>query len=130
MEEKIHQYGRGYLCHNDVHYKNLVQTKSGLKIIDFDHANFGYRGYDLAYWLQHSGFRLIRDFLSWKNSKMNELIKGYISVTGEKFDDIYTEVCTFLPYTILDHMLGKKPDLKDWIEVFKLSKNCTAQNKS
>ena len=61
---------------------------------------------------------------------MDELIKGYISITGEDFTNIYTEICTFLPYTILDHMLGKKPELENWIEVFKLSKNCTAPRKS
>ena len=53
------------------------------------------------------------------------MIAGYSSITGEKIDDLYNEIITFLPYKILDRMIGHKASsseesLNHWTEDFYL----------
>ena len=54
LESNIRRYEPVYFCHNDLHNENILKSEKGLTIIDFDHANYGYRGFDLAYWLHHT----------------------------------------------------------------------------
>ena len=54
LESNIRKLKPIYFCHNDLHNGNILKSESGLTIIDFDHANYGYRGFDLAYWLHHT----------------------------------------------------------------------------
>ena len=126
IEQRILQYKPESFCHNDLHYRNLVKSDSGIKIIDFDHANYGYRAYDIAYWLTHAGHKRIEDFINRRNDQMNQLIHGYIDLTREDtFDSLYTEICDFLPYTILDHFMVKKPnDTTLWKNNFRNSLKC------
>ena len=51
----LQHYKPNAFCHNDLHNKNLKKLKNKIYLIDFDHADYGFRGYDLAYYLLHCG---------------------------------------------------------------------------
>ena len=51
----LQRYKPNAFCHNDLHNKNLKKLKNKIYLIDFDHADYGFRGYDLAYYLLHCG---------------------------------------------------------------------------
>ncbi|AFZ78927.1 choline/ethanolamine kinase, putative [Theileria equi strain WA] len=36
------------LCHNDMYYKNVIDSKHSLRLIDFDTVGFNYIGFDIA----------------------------------------------------------------------------------
>ena len=67
----------------------------------------------------------IRKFVKHENIEMTNMIAGYSSITGENIDDLYNEIRTFLPYKILDRMIGHKASsseesLHHWTEDFYL----------
>ena len=77
------------------------------------------------------GFSSIEQFLEGNNTHITNLIHGYMSVTNETFKTLNDELRLFLPYTILDHIVGKKPkQLRKWIHVFKKSLLWLATRKS
>ena len=53
LNDILQRYKPNLFCHNDLHYKNLKKSKKKIFLIDFDHADFGFRAYDLAYYLLH-----------------------------------------------------------------------------
>ena len=129
LERNVKHYDASSFCHNDLHYRNMVKSDQGIKIIDFDHANYGYRGYDIAYWLTHAGRKSIESFVNHRNKAMAEFMRGYISVNGSttSINELHREICHFLPYTIIDHLLGKKPkNFLDFAKAFNASfhSNC------
>ena len=59
----LRRYKPNSFCHNDLHNKNLKKSKTKIFLIDFDHADFGFRGYDLAYYLLHCGHSQTKRFI-------------------------------------------------------------------
>jgi len=106
-------------CHNDLHYKNIISNSTHIKIIDFDHADYGYRGYDFGYYFIHSfQSELLSTFFGKSFKKGNsifEIISGYCSIAENEsstcMNDLKQEISHFLPYVILDHLLSKKPKI-------------------
>ena len=63
QNEILRHYKPDAFCHNDLHNKNLKKSKKKIFLIDFDHANYGFRGYDLAYYLLHCGHSQTKRFI-------------------------------------------------------------------
>ena len=59
----LRHYKPNSFCHNDLHNKNLKKSKKKIFLIDFDHADFGFRAYDLAYYLLHCGHSQTKRFI-------------------------------------------------------------------
>ena len=59
----LKRYKPTSFCHNDLHNKNLKQSEGKIYLIDFDHADYGFRGYDLAYYLLHCGHEQTKKFI-------------------------------------------------------------------
>lgn len=63
------------LCHGDCHIENVVETKNGTRLIDFDQINVGYFASDFTsiIWANHYGmgvkFKDIEDFLEGYSTK-------------------------------------------------------------
>ena len=118
ISTKITNYDPKFFCHNDLHTGNIMLTSKGLKIIDFDHANYGYRGYDIAFWLVHRGPAEITKFLEAKSKCTKSLIYGYISVTEDSYEQIYQEICTFVAYEIMNRLMAKQEKSQTWLSLF------------
>ena len=115
---KVASYEPKFFCHNDLHTGNILLTSKGLKIIDFDHANYGYRGYDIAFWLVHRGPSDITKFLQGSSTSTGSLINGYISVTKTTYEKISQEVCTFVAYEIMNRLMAKEQKSDEWFVLF------------
>ena len=98
--------------------------------IDFDHASYGYRGFDLAMWVHshdwpgygHTDY--MYKFAKRINLEMEELMNGYANVTRENVNDIYKEICAFLPYIIIDEKMVGWPiysTMALWLKHFNIA---------
>ena len=115
---KISTYEPKFFCHNDLHTGNILLTSQGLRIIDFDHANYGYRGYDIAYWLVHRGPVDIAKFLKGENTSARSIIRGYINYTKDSYEKVHDEVCTFVAYEIMNRLMAKEEKSDVWYRLF------------
>ena len=79
------------LIHADALQENVFHTKTGLTLIDFDDAGFGYRGYDLGVCLsQHYATRHLNDLIAavaegygaLRNAPSADEIKFFLMLRG------------------------------------------------
>ena len=124
ISDRIKQFTPDVFCHNDLHDGNIVKSANGeLMIIDFDHANYGYRGYDFAFWLVQRGQEAVKSFLRRQYSPMDRLLKGYVSENKKKsINELHDEICAFVPYEILNRLLAKRVISMDkWLQLLQMS---------
>ena len=109
-----------HFCHNDIHFKNILQkNNSQIFLIDFDHADYGYRGYDLGYYFIHQFSYDLANFIVGKeNVNLRNFMEGYVSITDDSLDGLRREISYFLPYLLLDHMIAKSPE-SYWAKIYK-----------
>ena len=47
-KEEINKYKQNYLCHGDLHFKNIIHHKNAIYFIDLDYVCVSAKGYDIA----------------------------------------------------------------------------------
>jgi len=76
---------RAVICHNDVHQGNVMRNKDGelqldsIILVDFDQAGYGFRMWDIMYFLSNLGEmptdEIINESFQGRNHLANSLFK-------------------------------------------------------
>ena len=96
--EDLAKIENSQLIHADLHFGNVLQTDTGLAIIDFDDAGFGSRSQDLAIAIFY-----LRDDLA----KERKLLEGYQSITAlpQHFPDFLEELLVARQLLLLNTLI-------------------------
>merc|ERR1712037_288943 len=89
-------------CHNDIWGDNIIRNENELFVIDFGDADWGFRNWDLAYFLLHNQ--------SLENpAEIDYFLECYISYfdkdPAQFKEHLFAQLNLFVPYILIDSFL-------------------------
>eukprot|EP01111_Echinosteliopsis_oligospora_P012049 TRINITY_DN4097_c0_g1_i2.p1 TRINITY_DN4097_c0_g1~~TRINITY_DN4097_c0_g1_i2.p1 ORF type:complete len:308 (+),score=75.63 TRINITY_DN4097_c0_g1_i2:200-1123(+) len=104
LEEKLKQYNSPVVfCHNDLLHRNLILSENGDAVffIDFEYANFNFRGFDIAnHFNEFAGFEVDYSLFPSRETQLT-FLREYLQALGEeatpeKLEKLLAEVELFV----------------------------------